>query len=76
MSDFIEEFYYGNIEPQECTTNLTAKVKKSLSELSDKEEHLTALLADKDKELCFRLLNKEITFDEYLAAIRMKAANR
>ncbi len=24
MSDFIEDFYYGNIEPQECTTNLTA----------------------------------------------------
>ena len=39
MSDFIEDFYYGNIEPQECTTNLTAKVKKSLSELSGKEEH-------------------------------------
>ena len=51
MSDFIEEFYYGNIEPQECTTNLTAKVKKSLSELAGKEEQLTALLADKDKEL-------------------------
>lgn len=51
MSDFIEEFYYGNIEPQECTTNLTAKVKKSLSELADKEEQLTALLTDKDKEL-------------------------
>ena len=28
MSNFIEDFYYGNIEPQECTTNLTAKVKK------------------------------------------------
>ena len=51
MSDFIEEFYYGNIEPQECTTNLTAKVKKSLSELAGKEEQLTSLLADKDKEL-------------------------
>ena len=51
MSDFIEDFYYGNIEPQECTTNLTAKVKKSLSELSGKEEHLTSLLADKDQEL-------------------------
>ena len=36
MSDFIEDFYYGNIEPQECTTNLTAKVKKSLSELATK----------------------------------------
>ena len=51
MSDFIEDFYYGNIEPQECTTNLTAKVKKSLSELADKEEQLTSLLADKDKKL-------------------------
>ena len=36
MSDFIEEFYYGNIEPQECTTNLTSKVKKTLSELAGK----------------------------------------
>ena len=51
MADFIEDFYYGNIEPQECTTNLTAKVKKSLSELADKEEQLTSLLADKNKEL-------------------------
>ena len=51
MSDFIEDFYYGNIEPQECTTNLTAKVKKSLSELSGKEEHLTSILADKEQEL-------------------------
>ena len=51
MSDFIEDFYYGNIEPQECTTNLTAKVKKSLSELASKEEQLTALLADKDTKL-------------------------
>ena len=47
MSDFIEDFYYGNIEPQECTTNLTAKVKKSLSELTGKEEHLTSILTDK-----------------------------
>ena len=51
MSDFIEDFYYGNIDPQECTTNLTAKVKKSLSELVSKEEHLTSLLADKKQEL-------------------------
>ena len=51
MSDFIEDFYYGNIEPQECTTSLTAKVKKSLSELTGKEEHLTSLLVDKEQEL-------------------------
>ena len=47
----IEDFYYGNIEPQECTTNLTTKVKKSLSELAGKEEHLTSILADKEQEL-------------------------
>ena len=51
MSSFIEDFYYGNIEPQECTTNLTTKVKKSLSELADKEDQLTSLLADKEKKL-------------------------
>lgn len=51
MSDFIEDFYYGNIEPQECTTKLTAKVKKSLSELSEKEEKLISLLTGKEKEL-------------------------
>ena len=51
MSDFIEDFYYGNIELQECTTSLTSKVKKTLSELAGKEEQLTSLLTDKDKEL-------------------------
>ena len=51
MSDFIEDFYYGNIEPQECTTSLTSKLKKRLSELTDKEEHLTSVLANKEQEL-------------------------
>ena len=51
MSDFIEDFYYGNIEPQECTSGLTPNIKKSLSELADKEDQLTALLTDKDREL-------------------------
>ena len=51
MTNFIEDFYYGNIEPMECTTELTAKVKKSLSELAGKEEQLTAILTDKEKEL-------------------------
>ena len=51
MSNFIEDFYYGNIEPQECTTELTKKVKKSLSELSAKEEQLSSVLSGKEKEL-------------------------
>lgn len=28
MSTFIEDFYYGNIEPQEVNSELTPKLKK------------------------------------------------
>ena len=79
MSDFIEDFYYGNIEPQECTTNLTAKVKKSLSELAGKEEQLTALLADKDRELFADYVATYIKFsslcnaDSFTAGFRLGA---
>ena len=62
MSDFIEDFYYGNIEPQECTTELTAKVKKSLSDLAGKEEQLTSILADKEKELFISYANSYTKF--------------
>ena len=49
MTNFIEEFYYGNIEPMECTTELTANLKKSLSEVVGKEDQLTAIFTGKDK---------------------------
>ena len=51
MADFIEDFYYGNVVPQECTPGLTPKIKKSLNELAGKEEQLTSILADKEQEL-------------------------
>ena len=51
MSNIIEEFYYGNIEPQELTTEITPKLKKKLSALVKKEEELTAMLPEKKKEL-------------------------
>ena len=79
MSSFIEDFYYGNIEPQECTTNLTAKVKKSLSEIAGKEEQLTALLTDKDKELFTDYVATYIKFsslcnaDSFTAGFRLGA---
>ena len=36
----IEEFYYGNIEPQALTTELTPKLKKKLDVLCKKEEEM------------------------------------
>ena len=51
MSSIIEDFYYGNIEPQELTTEITPKLKKKLSVLAKKEEELTVMLHEKEKEL-------------------------
>ena len=51
MSNIIEEFYYGNIEPQELSTEITPKLKKKLSSLVKKEEELTAMLPEKEREL-------------------------
>ena len=51
MSNILEEFYYGNIEPQDLTTEITPKLKKKLSALVKKEEELTAMLPEKKKEL-------------------------
>ena len=79
MSDFIEDFYYGNIEPQECTTELTAKVKKSLSDLAGKEEQLTAILTGKEKELFLSYVKTYTNFsslcnaDSFIVGFRLGA---
>ena len=51
MFNFIEQFYYGNIAPQECSSELTAEMKKKLSQLTKKEECLNDKLADELKDL-------------------------
>ena len=51
MSNIIEDLYYGNIEPQELTTEITPRLKKKLSELVKKEEKLTSKLSEEEKEL-------------------------
>ena len=51
MSDFIESFYYGNIEAQSLTTELTPKLRKKLNELVKKEEDLASRLPEGEREL-------------------------
>ena len=62
MSSFIEEFYYGNIEPQALTTEITPELKKKLSALVKKEEELTAMLPEKEKEL---FANYVLAYNEF-----------
>lgn len=79
MSDFIEEFYYGNIEPQECTTEFKPKVMKCLNELAQKEKHLFDTLNDEDKELFNDYVDTYIRFlsicnaDSFIAGFRLGA---
>ena len=51
MSNIIEELFYGNLEPQELTTEITPRLKKKLNELVKKEEELAAKLPDEEKEM-------------------------
>lgn len=64
MSTFIEELYYGNIEPQELNSELSARLKNKLSELTEKEEQLTSKLTDEYKELFLDYAN---TYNEFLS---------
>ena len=49
MSGFIENFYYGNIEPQECCPELKSELKKKLSILTEKEEELNSKLTSDEE---------------------------
>lgn len=64
MSGFIEEFYYGNIEPQACNSELNKDLKKLLSTLTEKEELLAAKLNGEEKDLFSEYVN---AYNEFLA---------
>ena len=51
MSKFIEDFYYGNIEPQESCSELKTELKRKLSILTQTEEQLTSKLTEEEKDL-------------------------
>ena len=79
MSNIIEDFYYGNLEPQEINSELTPKLKKELSNLTDKEEQLSARLTGEDKELFQNYVSAYIEFsttsnaDSFISGFRLGA---
>lgn len=48
---FIEDFYYGNIDPQEMKSELTDDMKKQLNKLVETEEQLREKFKGEDNEL-------------------------
>ena len=79
MSDFIEDFYYGNIEPQEISTELSTELKKKLDSISQAEEQLTSKLTDEEKELFIKYASQSSEFlcvsnaDSFIAGFRLGA---
>lgn len=79
MTNIIEEFYYGNIEPQEITTELRAKVRNKLAALSKTEEQLAAKLTDAESELFDTYLKRSGEFlcvsnaDSFIAGFKLGA---
>lgn len=51
MKSFIEEFYYGNIEPQELSSELGFSLKKKLSSLVKNEDEFKEKLSEEEKKL-------------------------
>ena len=79
MSKFIEDFYYGNIEPQESYSELKTELKRKLSILTQTEEQLTAKLAEEEKELFAKYASQSSEFlcisnaDSFIAGFRLGA---
>ena len=79
MSDFIEDFYYGNIEPQEISTEHSLELKKKLALLTEAEEQLTSKLTDEEKELFIKYASRSSEFlcvsnaDSFIAGFRLGA---
>lgn len=79
MSGFIEEFYYGNIEPQECSSGLKNELKKKLNSLTGKEYLLTSKLNGENKDLFLKYVNAYNEFmtvsiaDGFISGFRLGA---
>ncbi|MCQ4023220.1 MULTISPECIES: DUF6809 family protein [unclassified Ruminococcus] len=50
MKNFIEEFYYGNIDPQARSFEQNKKVQRDMQTLNESEDFLTGKLSGEDEE--------------------------
>ena len=56
MANFIEEFFYGNLDPQARSTKQNKAVQKQMEILMNNEEKLTAALDNENKNLILQTL--------------------
>ena len=80
MANFIEEFYYGNLDPQARSTKQNKMVQKQMEVLMLNEDFLTEHLSgeNKDKFLDFvnawDVVNGESNLDSFIMGFRLGAS--
>lgn len=79
MSKFIEEFYYGNIDPQSRSTKQNKTVQKHMKILMLNEEFLTEALTGENKKKfldfvnAWGIVNGESNLDSFIIGFRLGA---
>ena len=80
MARFIEEFYYGNIDPQARSTKQNKTVQKQMEVLMKTEDLLTNALADEPKKWfldfanAWSVVNGESNLDSFIMGFRLGAS--
>ena len=79
MKDFIQEFYYGNIDPQARSIKQSKAVMKEMQTLNETEEYLTAKLKGEEKSKfldhvnAWSVVNGESNLDSFIVGFRLGA---
>ena len=79
MNSFIEEFYYGNIDPQARSSEQNKKVQRDMQTLKESEDFLTDKLSGEEKKRFLQYadawasVNGESTLDSFITGFRLGA---
>ena len=79
MEHFIEQFYYGNIDPQVRSTRANKAMSTEMQTLSDTEKFLMEKLTDENKSKfldyvnAWSVVNGESNLDSFIMGFRLGA---
>ena len=79
MTNFIEEFYYGNIEPRARSFEQKKKVQRNMQILTDNEDFLADKLSGEEKKRflqyvdAWAAVNGESTLGSFITGFRLGA---
>ena len=79
MGNFIEEFYYGNLDPQARSTKHNKAVQKQMEILMLNEDYLTEKLSGESKKKfldfvnAWGVVNGESNLDSFIMGFRLGA---